>query len=155
MSFGTGPPAPPPLRRSRWSWWKPVKGTSANADYYYNVNTNTDTDSRPGSSSSTIRPGSSGSSSMNPSKVRTGRNSLSVLDDKRAEILRGELLDYMQNGPPASTRVTTATTATSLVRCDEAPSPVRPTSNSSHADTSSNPGGRVPPRKNNRKSTSR
>lgn len=164
FGFGTGPPAPPPLRKSRWSWWKPVKGTSATTDYYYNVN-NSNRDSRPRSSSSAaVRPGSSGSisGSRDPSKLQKGRNSLSVLDDKRAEVLREEVYDYIKHGLPpmaslGSTTVTTGTgpgttSATSLARCDG-----QPTGKSSDAGTGSNlSSGRVPPRsKNNRKSTSR
>jgi hypothetical protein len=154
MSLGTGPPAPPPLRKSRWSWWKPVKGTSANDDYYYNVHSNGD--SRPGSSSSTIRPGSS--SSSKPSKLRKARNSLSALDDKRAEVLRKGVLGYMKDGPPSMTNGASNTTSVSLTRSEEPPPPVQPTTGESNdTDTgSSDPSGSgVPRSKNNRKSTSR
>jgi hypothetical protein len=83
MSLDTGPPAPPPLRKSRWSWWKPVKGTSAADDYYYNINsTDGGSNSRPGS--------------------RKGRSSLSVLDDRRAEVLRKEALESLTSVAPAA-----------------------------------------------------
>ncbi|OIW35657.1 hypothetical protein CONLIGDRAFT_639915 [Coniochaeta ligniaria NRRL 30616] len=139
MSSGTGPPAPPPLRKSRWSWWKPVKGTSANDNYYYNANSNSN--SRPGSSSST-RPGTS--TSTNKLTKRRGRSSLSVLDDKRAETLRKEVSDYMKDGPPAMT-----SSSTNVVT-------IPANSNTSNdKSNSSNPPSGSGVSKNNRKSTSR
>lgn len=149
MSFGTGPPAPPPLRKSRWSWWKPVKGTSAYDDYYYNANNNSNNNSRPGSSSSSIRPGSSSSNTSNKLSrllsIRRGRNSLSVLDDKRAEALRKEVSSYMKDGPTAMTSSSTNVDAIQV--------PIPRNSSNDKLD-SSKPSGSGGP-KNNRKSTSR
>ncbi|KAJ9131125.1 hypothetical protein NKR19_g9634 [Coniochaeta hoffmannii] len=151
MSFGTGPPAPPPLRKSRWSWWKPVKGTAAADEFYYNVHS----ESRPGSSSSSIK----ATSSRSTNKLRKARNSLTVLDDKRAEAIRKDLEEYMKECPPPATAAATITNLSDTRGRPQEPPPSarQPTGNGDDTGAStSDPGGSgVARAKNSRKSTSR